>query len=555
MGRDVDLELLDEPVGPAIIGNHGESDFLRFPRERDSPTILAGGTAPPTELEPMCIGAFLEDEDDLEVEELEIVSSSSSASLYKQAHHKQLSIGRFWPAHHDEEEPECEGSPNTTDGEHDQELDFLIRVDGRTRQAAAQQETTMSTAAATTNLITCMIGASVLSLPRMVADSGWFFGPPLLALAGFVSYHASILLNDAVDATTDLCDGVRPRNMGEVVAFSLGTKWKDAVIQLTCLFQVSKCGLYFAVVGTNLHFWTETLTARQCTLVATSLGVGLAFIRNINTLSRWSIIGVVASGVYLFSIASGGIYAAATAPPPLVLEDPASGLWPKRIGDLPQIFAVMLYAYAPADVMPVLKHDMAAPDELPAALAKSHAVVASLYIALSSIAYVGWGRDVQGNVLQSMCSPPGCRGVVPELVEPGAKWWTGYLLSMAVVANLTVTTPIVLYCVFRTMEAEHAGLRDSVVLNRCMRLAVVLVAVGMAIFVPYFIEVLAVLATALLMTLQVLLPSAVTLSLSLRGAAKFGTGNLALLLLGTLVMIVGLRTSIANLLFAISHDS
>merc|ERR1740121_871877 len=196
---------------------------------------------------------------------------------------------------------------------------------------------------------------------------------------------------------------------------------------------------------------------------------------------------------------------------------------------------------------------MKAPEEMPKALKLGHLAVASIYVLMASIAYHGWGRNVAGNVLQSMCGFPGCRGTVPEDMQPGAKWWTGYLLSVAVVANLTVTVPLVMYCVFRTLETEHERLKANNVLNTCMRLFVVLVSVSLAIFVPHFIEILAVLATALLITLQVLLPTAISLALSRRGAMKFGLSELALFLLGVMVMVVGLRSAVRNLVEAVSE--
>lgn len=407
----------------------------------------------------------------------------------------------------------------------------------------------MSTFAATTNLITCMIGASVLSLPRMVANSGWVLGPGMLAFAGFISYRASMLVNRAVDATGELRRGVLPRNVGEVVDFCFGPRHKAAVMGLTCFFQVAKCGVYFVVIGTNLHFWADSLSSRQCTLVAVSCGIWLIFIRNITVISKWSIIGVIASVVYLGSIGSSGLYAAMTTP----TLDPEGSMWPLRVSDLPQTFAVMLYAYSPADVLPVLKNDMQKPEELPRALLWSHLATGGAYVSLATVGYLGWGRGVQGNVLESMCDQPGCRGTIAEDLVPGAKWLSGYVLSTAVIANLTVTVPIVLYCVFRTLESEHAQLQSSQTASCCMRLAVVLLAVSVAVFVPFFVEILAVLSTALLITLQILLPSVVTLSLSRKGAVSFGAPDTALFLLGLCVMVVGLRSAIANLALAVSQ--
>merc|ERR1719464_2565352 len=202
--------------------------------------------------------------------------------------------------------------------------------------------------------------------------------------------------------------------------------------------------------------------------------------------------------------------------------DPAdrqSDIWPMRPSELPAMFSVMLYAYSPADVLPVLKSDMKNPDQLPQAVCWAHLTVVTLYVGLGAAGYFGWGRRVAGNVLESMCDFPGCPGAVPEGAVPGAKWSVGYILSFAVVSNLMVTIPVVMYCVFRVMESQHEKLMASRAVNGAMRIAALLVAVSLAVFVPFFIEVLSLISTAILVTLQIFLPVSLTWALSRKGTA------------------------------------
>ena len=66
--------------------------------------------------------------------------------------------------------------------------------------------------AASSNLVTCMVGASVLSLPRMVANNGWALGPAMVLLAGLVSYTAATLVDQAIDHLADR--GQHAKNIG-----------------------------------------------------------------------------------------------------------------------------------------------------------------------------------------------------------------------------------------------------------------------------------------------------------------------------------------------------
>lgn len=407
---------------------------------------------------------------------------------------------------------------------------------------------TMSTLAATTNLITCMIGASVLSLPRMVANSGWLCGPLLLVLAGCVSCRASLMVNRALEAVSEIQGyGVPPRHIGEVAEVCFGLRSKSLVLLVTCFFQTCKCGVYFVVVGTNLHYWAAGWTSRECTLAAVCCGVWLVFIRSVATISKGAFIGAAASLVYVICIGSAGLKAVATLP----AASRSSELLPPNFASLPQIFAVMLYSYSPADVIPTLKRDMLNPERLHVAAILSHVVVGSAYFILACAGYYGWGSAVAGNVLESMCDLPGCPGLVPVGVEAGAKWASGYVLSVSVVVNLMVTIPIVLYCVFSTMESEIEAMRRSLSLSLALRTAVVLISVSIALFIPFFVEILAVISTALLVFLQLLLPCVVSWTLSRRGKVPFDLSGYMLFVLGVLVMVIGLNSALSNLAAAV----
>ncbi|CAE8664931.1 unnamed protein product, partial [Polarella glacialis] len=399
------------------------------------------------------------------------------------------------------------------------------------RKAAAehQQGGTMTVTAAITNLVTCMIGASVLSLPRMVAMNGWAFGPLMVAVAACVSYRASVLVDQAVDATTEL-QGRRPGSIGEVALECWGLRGKRTVLILTSVFQISKVAVYFVVIGTNLHFWADTIPQRTCSIIGAGFCMRLVFLRDITVISRWSFIGVIAAGFYLFTITIAGLSAAAMS------DRPTAGLLPVDYHDVLANFAVMLYAYSPSDVVPVLKRDMKEPKDLRCALFWSHVTVASIYVLIGTVGYLGWGRDVQGNVLLSMCDEPGCPGALPEVAAPGAKWVLGYILSFAVVSNLMVTVPVVLYCVFRMFENEYEHLQTGMA-NTLLRATVVTGSLTIALTMPFFIEILGVISTVLLTTLQVFVPVSMTLALSKRGVVQYGKCETFSLFLGGLIFL------------------
>lgn len=422
------------------------------------------------------------------------------------------------------------------DSDDDNEESHLVAGHGHAHHHGEMEVTVW---AASSNLVTCMVGASVLSLPRMVANNGWALGPAMVLLAGFVSYQAACMVDQAIDLLADA--GHHPKNIGDVVQECFGYRGRRAVLFLTCIFQISKCGVYFVVIGANLNYAMDAMSSRQWALVGAALCMRLMFVQDISVISQWSFIGVLASGLYLLTISAGGVEAAAIHPSP-------TKTWPNTYSNLLADFAVMVYAYSPCDVLPVLKHDMKEPKHLHQALRLSFFTVVFIYVSLGSVAFLGWGNHVAGNVLLSMCDPPGCPGNLPAKVDvPGKKWLLGYCLAGAVVSNLMVTAPVVLYCVFRVLENEHAVVTHPLV-NGVLRVATVTIAVLIALFLPHFTEILAVISTGLLTVLQVFVPVAVTLAL--RG---FGFRVFLLSVLGTGMLTAGMSSALRNLYTVIAE--
>eukprot|EP00438_Fugacium_kawagutii_P004609 Skav229000 [mRNA] locus=scaffold127:296835:298886:+ [translate_table: standard] len=124
-----------------------------------------------------------------------------------------------------------------------------------------------------------------------------------------------------------------------------------------------------------------------------------------------------------------------------------------------------------------------------------------------------------------MCDPPGCPGNLPATVSvPGKK-----------------------YCVFRMLENEHALVNHAWV-NVLLRMATVLRGVLVALFLPHFTEILAVISTGLLTLLQVFVPVAVTVALN-----GFGFRILFISVLGTGMLTAGMSSALRNLYMAIAE--
>jgi len=404
---------------------------------------------------------------------------------------------------------------------------------------------------AVSNLITCQVGAGILSIPRMVADCGWICGVGAALLAALVSLRASYTIARVMDVASEV-HGSRLLNMGEAVGVCFGPQAKAAVVALICFFQLAGNGAYFVLIGQNLHFLADALAYRDGALIGALICMRLAFLRDISVIARWSIIGVIAAACYVLAIVVGGMRAATT----LSLEERLWDIWPAHVGRLPTAFAIFLFAFSCCDVLPVLQRDMAAPNEIFLALRYSHATVASIYVLAGGVGYFGWGRHVGSNVLESMREFSDGQGAVAalELAPQGEKWFSGYLLSAAVVSNLTVTIPVLFYTTFRSLESEFVLLQTSTQVNSFVRVAGVLGSVAIAIWMPFFLEVVAVISTGLLVFILVFVPVAVAYALHRRDAMSVGSGEVFLVAVGFITFVIGLSHSLQDLAAAVQKS-
>jgi len=231
----------------------------------------------------------------------------------------------------------------------------------------------------------------------------------------------------------------------------------------------------------------------------------------------------------------------------------------------------MMFGFGPTDVLATVRREMKDARELPKALFASHLVVGLIYLSAGIVGYWGFGTAVEGNISRSMCDYPGCPGtedptckadVCPTLkygAGAGNKWIFGYFLAGAVVANLLVTIPIVLYCLFTGIEANYPKDQPmDPVTNTMMRVGVVTFCACVGLFVPFFLQVVGIISALLVVPVVFFLP----LLLGWKAAEDAGEPyslprkafTIAALLLGVACLIIGAYESITDLQKAMHKD-
>lgn len=417
------------------------------------------------------------------------------------------------------------------------------------------------TRATTTSFITIMVGAGVLGFPALFSKVGVPLGAFMLTSCTLMSVYLCKTVGDT-------CTRVQERtgkpvskmdDLGQACFGYLGEVISRIVVNGMFIGMVS---CYMVLIGQNLAFLLP-LPYRAWILIFTLLLMPAAFMRDISILEKLAIVGVVASCVYFITITGGGIMAGNKTGS----FEAAPSVKPFSIFS---VFTIMMFGYGPTHVLPSVRREMKNPQELPQALVVSHLIVGVIYMSAGIIGYWGFGALTQGNISMSMCESPGCPGTVPACATPpcpeltsekaGSKWAFGYFLAVAVVANLCVTIPIVLYCCFTGIEASYSKDKPmDATKSAVMRVGVVLFCTSVGLFVPFFLQVVSILSAALVVPIVFFLPLAFGWKSAKDSGVPYDTPRIVfdsfLLLVGVACFVIGLYSSIDDLMQAMERDA
>jgi len=253
------------------------------------------------------------------------------------------------------------------------------------------------------------------------------------------------------------------------------------------------------------------------------------------------------SGVYFVTIVGGGIEAKMLGLGEFVFAPSVNAQ------TMLSVLPVMMFGFGPTDVLASLRREMEHPMEMPKSILQSHMVAFFIYYCAGAVGYWGFGTSVQAIISQSMCDAPGCPGVDGlTSAEAGSKWMFGYMLAFAIVVNLFMIMPLVLFCLFKGIEASYPEEQPmDPNLNIAMRIGTCLFSVTLGLVVPYFLQVVSIISSVLLVPLVFFFP----LSFSWKAARDIGRPhsvvkcvfNIAVCFVGIGCLVMGLTDALESL--------
>jgi len=352
-------------------------------------------------------------------------------------------------------EPLLAGHIETVDG---------VNIEVVTSSGSIQSEpgyhghTTLS--GAVFNFVCTCVGAGIVSLPQALADGGWFALILIAMVAVFSNYTAKLLVE-----CLHLVPGRRLRTYEEIGFECFGVKGYRlvAVVQNVTLFGV--CTIFLILIGSNMNTLISQLSLHDWIFVFALFLLPVAYLKTMSEIAVLATFGVTASACVGFVIIYRGLVS---------YEAGASEYTAFNASGIAPGFNIIIFSFGFHSVLPALEHEMADPTQFPQVANIACLIIGIFYLFVSTCGYLGWGSDVQGNVLQSMNSDN----------------WMVQLAYAMITTHVTLAYPLPLNPISLALE-DFMGISklsgpQELLARLPLRTALVLATVLIASIFPYF---------------------------------------------------------------------
>lgn len=405
----------------------------------------------------------------------------------------------------------------------------------------------VSTSEATTSLVTTIVGAGILGFPAIFAKGGWVCSCILLLLSAWIVIDVGKTMDDAIRivearlARNYIFNFTKVQRIEDLAEAAFGKIGQTLTFVLVNSYLLFVGSALMILIGISVNYLFAAVPVRWAIIGAGAVFVPMSLLDNMSIIAKLSVVGVIASVTYAIAIGTAGLQNADQTNP----QERVTSLEPQQVSDLGVVLAVMLLGFTYQLVAPTIRTDMEKPTEFPKAVQNAVVVVFLVYGLAGGLGYYGFGDEVKGTVLESMVNPD------------GSKMIAGIALAGAVIANLVVTFPLLLVCVYRGMEAAFFGSYSAV-----LRIFLCLLALATGLFLPFFLEILSLIGSVLGVAVGIFCPVVCYWSLALDETKSVeGTPSptedifrmvrhIIIILLGLIVLCVGTYGAVNDLIDA-----
>lgn len=345
----------------------------------------------------------------------------------------------------------------------------------------------------------CACGAGVTVFPKVMSEAGFVFAPVLMIVCCFCCVECSSILCLACDMAERTEDVVITSY--EELARHAGGPTLEKVLMCT------KNTAFLCFVVVYAQFQTETIGTfmGECPnldairfFIVLPLFIVLAMVRDLTQLAKFNILGVLAGFIQCGGIILGGLLERMNADPcgkghfagdsecrwyswqprqsalALKINVTNEPPWMSVFG---KALATCVFGFAVLATVPSYRHQLANRHEAKTVWRSALFLILGVYLAVMGVGYIGYGAKSEDNIIVGISAD------YPLI---------GGAAALAIIVNLTVSTPIFLYCFFSVFQTTgddnlHTAFTPE---NIVFRIMVVIALVAVSWGLPFALEVI-----------------------------------------------------------------
>jgi len=404
-----------------------------------------------------------------------------------------------------------------------------------------------------TMIVNC-VGAGICLMPKVMADVGMIWAPLLCIICATVCHQCGVMICTACQLAENVTGS--PVTSYEVLTRVVGGESMTSTLMFTKNSAMVGFVVAFQemVVGAFANFFAGACKLEKPTtniryFITMPLFCFLGMITNLKQLAPFSTLGVGAVTIQCGCIIVGGML--------LFFDpdaDPTYDYWPTvKPKEVPGTFgtclAVFLFSFAILATVPSIRSQLADPSEMHSVLSVSFKVICAINCVVMAGGYAGFGRESPDNIVEG-------------IGESGFDT-VGYVVSVVMLINLCLSTPLYLFCVFQVFEAsgDDAIRTSSTMQNIAARCAFIVVLTILGSFVPYLTQIIGLISSVCSVCNNIFFPA--TLHFLARRQQQVRSANPkwrlikynSSIIIGFLVLIFGFSNSLTNLLKKMGEET
>lgn len=345
------------------------------------------------------------------------------------------------------------------------------------------------------NQVLTAVGVGVLALPKAITGSGWALGILLLLGTWALSQGMMHLLWKSI-MTVHMRGVERIESYGDLGGYAYGNVGRYAVAFATYTGLTAICVIIMILSGSSLFQLTGALSQSAWIRIAALILLPLSWLPTLKEVGILSIAGVVAVGavglvVLIGAIMADGDYRQNVSPVPASLNSFAMS------------FLEFMNSYTIAPVIPTIILGMKDPSRFPTVSMLAFAVISACFAVIGFAGYLGWCDlflNTNQNINEILASTSSTALSVICQIGILVVSLSHFLVMFNPVALLSDKT---IACI---PGVSGKSVKFVAVLRILGRSALVGIMLAAALFVPSFFKIIDIVASTVVLPLQVIFP-------------------------------------------------